>query len=108
MRIANLLQRVEEEIYTQANDFVPERWYSRPEMIKDRSAYAPFMIGTYACIGKPLALMDLRLTTARIVMNYNMTFPEGGDRGAAFVDGLVDQFVVKPAKLEVCFQPRTE
>lgn len=27
--------------------FVPERWYSRPEMIRDKSAFAPFGVGKY-------------------------------------------------------------
>jgi tryprostatin B 6-hydroxylase len=27
--------------------FVPERWYSRPEMIRDKSAFAPFGVGTF-------------------------------------------------------------
>ncbi|KAL8675594.1 MAG: hypothetical protein Q9168_000106 [Polycauliona sp. 1 TL-2023] len=35
-----------EEIYTKANAFVPERWYLHPEMVKDKSAWAPFSAGT--------------------------------------------------------------
>lgn len=27
------------------NDFVPERWYSEPELIKSKNAYAPFSLG---------------------------------------------------------------
>ena len=35
----------EEEIYTRATEFIPERWYLYPEMIKEKSAWAPFSIG---------------------------------------------------------------
>lgn len=34
-----------EKIYTDAKEFIPERWYSKPELIKDRTAFAPFSIG---------------------------------------------------------------
>lgn len=27
------------------NDFVPERWYSNPELILDRGGFAPFSLG---------------------------------------------------------------
>ena len=27
------------------DDFVPERWYSKPELILDRSGFAPFSLG---------------------------------------------------------------
>lgn len=33
--------------FDQPNDFVPERWYSRPEMIKNQVGYAPFSTGAY-------------------------------------------------------------
>jgi tryprostatin B 6-hydroxylase len=97
---------LEEEIYTCANDFVPERWYSRPEMVKEKSAWAPFLAGPYGCIGRPLAMMDLRTTVARIVMNYDISFAPAGDQGVDFEAGLRDHFTVQPAKLEICFEAR--
>lgn len=42
----------DEDIYTDANAFVPERWYSKPEMIKHPDAFAPFSMGPFGCIGK--------------------------------------------------------
>ena len=36
-----------EKVYTDADAFVPERWYSRADMIKEKSAFAPFSVGTY-------------------------------------------------------------
>ncbi|KAF4506325.1 hypothetical protein G6O67_006422 [Ophiocordyceps sinensis] len=40
----------------QANQFMPERWYSRPDMVVDDAVFAAFSTGTHSCIGKSLAL----------------------------------------------------
>lgn len=34
-----------ESAYDQPANFIPERWYCRPEMVKERFAFAPFGIG---------------------------------------------------------------
>jgi tryprostatin B 6-hydroxylase len=39
--------------FEKPEDFIPERWYSRPEMIKDRSGYAPFNTGAHPQLDKP-------------------------------------------------------
>lgn len=35
-----------EDIYEKPEEFIPERWYSRPTMVKEKSAFAPFSTGT--------------------------------------------------------------
>ena len=42
-----LISVIEEEIYTHASAFIPERWYMYPEMVKEKSAWAPFSSGIY-------------------------------------------------------------
>jgi hypothetical protein len=32
--------------FKQPDDFIPERWTTRPELVLDSRAYAPFSIGT--------------------------------------------------------------
>ena len=39
------LSKLVESCFEQAKEFIPERWYSKPEMIKNKSAYAPFALG---------------------------------------------------------------
>ena len=34
-----------EDCFQEASEFIPERWYSRPEMVKDRRAFQPFSQG---------------------------------------------------------------
>ena len=41
-----ILASAEEEIYTEANAFIPERWYLYPHMVKEKTAWAPFFPGT--------------------------------------------------------------
>jgi cytochrome P450 len=36
-----------EKAYTDPNSFVPERWFSKPEMIKNKSCFAPFSAGMF-------------------------------------------------------------
>lgn len=36
-----------ESSYTRANEFIPERWYARHDLIKDKSGFAPFLSGTF-------------------------------------------------------------
>lgn len=33
--------------FVNPDDFVPERWTSRPEMVLNRSAFMPFMLGVF-------------------------------------------------------------
>ncbi|KAI0448687.1 cytochrome P450 [Xylaria acuta] len=61
----------DERIYPRATEFIPERWSSSPYLVKDKKATAPFSIGPYNCIGKPLAMMNVRVTPARIIMRYD-------------------------------------
>ncbi|GKZ89036.1 hypothetical protein AnigIFM59636_010174 [Aspergillus niger] len=57
----NVLGR-SEAVYERPMEFLPERWYLQPELVKDKSAFVPFSIGPYGCIGKPLALLTIRNT----------------------------------------------
>jgi cytochrome P450 len=37
-----------EAAYEQPYSFIPERWYSRPELVKDKRAFAPFGVGKWS------------------------------------------------------------
>ncbi|KAK1585488.1 cytochrome P450 [Colletotrichum navitas] len=91
-----------EAVYEKAAEFVPERWYSRPEMIKEPAGYAPFSTGHHGCLGRPLALMEMRLLVAACVSRYNVTFAPGFD-GDAFMDNVKDCMSWHMGKLELCF-----
>ena len=36
-----------ESAFAEPMSFVPERWYSRPELVKDKQTFAPFGLGMH-------------------------------------------------------------
>ncbi|KAB8294166.1 hypothetical protein EYC80_009606 [Monilinia laxa] len=85
--------------------FFPERWYSRPEMILDKRAFAPFGVGRTSCVGKNLALTEVRMATAHIISAFKLQFSHG-DNGEAVEYDLRDQLTAKPGELRLVFDPR--
>ncbi len=71
------LFRVDEDIYTDCISFVTERWFSKPELTRNRDTFVPFSTGPVACIGKNLELMELRLLTTQLVMIFDVSFAPG-------------------------------
>ncbi|KAL8938660.1 MAG: hypothetical protein Q9216_003780 [Gyalolechia sp. 2 TL-2023] len=94
-----------ESCFENAMEFIPERWYSKPWMIKNKNAFAPFALGPYHCIGKNLALSELRFVTALLASKYDISFPAGED-GESCVEDMVDQFTAVPGPLNLVFCKR--
>ncbi|KAL3491326.1 cytochrome P450 [Aspergillus germanicus] len=91
--------------------FIPKRWSSRPDLIIRREAFVPFSIGPYSCVGKPFAMMELRLLLATIVKNFNLEFPPGDepeslDRIGA--TGPQDCFVARIPSFHLIFKARAK
>ncbi|KAK1248803.1 hypothetical protein MKX08_007023 [Trichoderma sp. CBMAI-0020] len=93
-----------EDVYTDANSFIPERWYQFPDMIKNKDAFAPFSTGPYGCIAKRMALMDIRQVIARLVWTFDIDFAPGED-GATFEKG-VDAFIMTFGEVNMTFKRR--
>ncbi|KAL2069223.1 hypothetical protein VTL71DRAFT_15561 [Oculimacula yallundae] len=90
----------DERIFPRPTEFIPERWYSQPELVKDKNAIAPFSLGPMNCVGKRLALANIRVTVASFVMRYNMSFPPGQvDPQADFEDRLYEHFSMQSGPL---------
>ncbi|KAH8597073.1 putative cytochrome P450 [Bisporella sp. PMI_857] len=94
-----------EAAFSRPDEFLPERWYKYPEMVKEPTAYAPFSTGPYGCIGKPLALLNLRTTITRLVTSFDFGFPPGDD-GASFERDTIDQFLLCPGDVNLVFTRR--
>ncbi|KAL8651746.1 MAG: hypothetical protein Q9210_003077 [Variospora velana] len=95
-----------EECFERAGEFVPERWYSKRDMITNERAFAPFAQGRYGCVGKNLALSELRFVTALLVKKYAIGFAPEED-GNCVTSELRDQFTAAPGKLHLSFEVRT-
>lgn len=61
--------------------------------------------GPYGCVGKQLALMEIRGVTSRILQKYDISLAPGQTK-EAFFDGLVDGFTLACPKLDLIFTPR--
>ncbi|KAL9059751.1 MAG: hypothetical protein Q9162_001052 [Coniocarpon cinnabarinum] len=86
-------------------EFIPERWTTRPELVKDKRAFAPFGVGRRACVGKNLALTQIRLVTATLLKKFRVHFAPGQDVGEVERD-MRDQLTAQPGKCRVIFEPR--
>ena len=84
---------------------MPERWYSRPEMVRNKKAFAPFSQGRYSCVGKNLALSELRYVAALLVGRYHVGFAPG-ESGEDVEGKMRDQFTAAPGGLRLVFTRR--
>ncbi|KAI1633765.1 putative cytochrome P450 monooxygenase [Biscogniauxia mediterranea] len=76
-----------------------------PSLVKDKAGFAPFSLGSYGCIGRPLAQMQIRTLMAQIVRRFDVEFPPGQD-GSKFIENTKDRFTWGLADLDLCFKPR--
>ncbi|RYP50369.1 hypothetical protein DL769_010958 [Monosporascus sp. CRB-8-3] len=94
-----------EDCFARAEEFIPERWTSAPELVLNHAATTPFGTGKYSCLGRHLALDTIRLLLARLVKKYTFRFAPGED-GSGMGKGLRDHFITNPAGLNLCFELR--
>lgn len=92
--------------FVQPNEFVPERWTEKTDMILNRSAFLPFLIGPNNCPGKSLALMEIRSVIARTLREFDVKFPEEVTFDIGFFDGVKDHFVAGVPKIDLVFTQR--
>ncbi|KAF3769021.1 cytochrome P450 [Cryphonectria parasitica EP155] len=91
--------------FTHGDEFIPERWTTKPELVKDATAYAPFSVGRFSCVGKQLALMEVRRVTTLIARRYDVAFAPGQTK-EDFLAGLRDNFTLATPKLDLVFSQR--
>ena len=73
----------DEKYFSEPNTFAPERWIEemRPaEWNHEERAFVPFSSGQYQCIGKALALQELRLFIAMVLRKVQFRFAEKHDQ----------------------------
>ncbi|KAL4893331.1 cytochrome P450 [Aspergillus ambiguus] len=92
------------------DSFIPERWSSQPELIRNGSAFSPFLLGQYSCVGKNLAYMEMRLLVYFLVKNLDFGFPPGSREEVEDVfdgpQGFKDFFVLRPPAFALVFSRR--
>ncbi|KAI0173521.1 benzoate 4-monooxygenase cytochrome P450 [Hypoxylon sp. FL1284] len=95
-----------EAAYEDPHSFIPERWYSRPELVRDKRAFAPFGTGRWSCVGKNLAMAQLRLVAAGLLSEYDIQLDPRHSDGESFEREMLDQLTANPGKLFLIFKKR--
>ncbi|KAF5240860.1 hypothetical protein FANTH_9381 [Fusarium anthophilum] len=97
------------DIYPEPFDFRPERWIVdkkdgcgvSPESVSlAESAFMPFSTGPRGCVGKNLAYLEMSLTLAKIIYNFEIRRDHSSDLGGGSPDAVkgcrvVDQFQLR-------------
>ncbi|KAL4815064.1 cytochrome P450 [Aspergillus spinulosporus] len=92
--------------FVQPLEWIPERFSSRPDLILNRKAFVPWGIGQYACIGRQLSLMEIRIAAAMLLTRFDCRFAPGEDGQHMFSEAL-DHFTTTPGPLRVVLQPQS-
>ncbi|KAF7621945.1 hypothetical protein AFLA_008494 [Aspergillus flavus NRRL3357] len=72
---------------------------------KGSLCFFPFSSGPYACVGKRLALMELRRVITVILRDYYIALAPG-QSAKAFCEGQMDTFTLVAPSLELVFTKR--
>jgi cytochrome P450 len=95
-----------EDCYAEPLKFIPERWTTRPELVKNPSAFIPFQNGSNnQCLGMNLAKMEIRLAVARLVSRFDFGFAPG-ETGKDIHKKMLDLFTTTPGPLQLVFTER--
>lgn len=82
--------------------FKPERW---EQLSPDSAPYLPFQRGGFACSGKNVAMMQMRMLFAQLALRYDIGFAEGED-GREFWEGEKETLTMWIPGLRMVFTPR--
>ncbi|KAK1751472.1 cytochrome P450 [Echria macrotheca] len=92
--------------YERPDEFVPERWYSRPEMIRNREAFLTWNIGMNGCIGRALAIMEMRDLLVHWIQNFESVSLAPGEDGSRLLLETKDHFTVGVQPLHLVFHSK--
>ncbi|CAJ2505021.1 Uu.00g124150.m01.CDS01 [Anthostomella pinea] len=82
--------------------FIPERWSTRLEMLRNSAAFTPFGTGHQSCLGRTVAIDMMRLAVAKLVKKYQFSLVPGN----RVEEDMVDEFLMKPGNLSLKFNFR--
>ncbi|GIK03789.1 hypothetical protein Aspvir_007863 [Aspergillus viridinutans] len=106
VRIPSQVLMTDSRYFPQGGQFIPERWTGEmPELILDRRAYIPFGYGVHSCIGRQVALNEMRLVVGRVVKEFIISLGELYD-AKQFSLQTKDYLTVQLASLPLKFTPR--
>ncbi|KAI9036030.1 cytochrome P450 [Aspergillus affinis] len=103
--VINETLRLHPRNFERPTEFLPSRWTTELQLVKNRSVFIPFNSGAYSCVGKRLALMELRCVTAQLLSRYDVSLAPGQSK-EAFLEGAHDYFTLTTAPLQLMWRRR--
>ncbi|KAI1505653.1 cytochrome P450 [Biscogniauxia marginata] len=94
-----------ESAFERPNEFIPERWTTKPTMIKNINAFNAFGTGRHSCPGKQLGLMEIRMVAVMILANFGVAFASTKNNTNTVIRDTQDAFLAYPGDLELVFTP---
>lgn len=91
--------------FVQPDDWIPERFTTRPELILDKRAFMPWGIGKHVCLGKNFSLMEMRVAVALLVTEFDFSFAPGEDKESVLTQ-TTDFFTAAPGPLKLVLGSR--
>ena len=80
------------EVFENAEAFKPERWLRKKHFVLTEAVEAfssiPFGFGTRMCLGRRIAELELHLLLARIVQQFEISYPPDGENVEYFASGV--------------------
>ncbi|PYH92141.1 cytochrome P450 [Aspergillus ellipticus CBS 707.79] len=95
----------DERNFVRPLEWIPERFTSQPDLILDKQAFVPWSTGKYACIGKALSLVEIRVAAALIFTAFDFEFAPGEDGSRMFSEAC-DYFTTTPGPLHLVMKNR--
>jgi cytochrome P450 len=75
--VSHLGLMTDERYFPKGEEFIPERWTGElDEGIVERKAFVPFGYGLHSCVGKQLALNEMKLGIASVVRQFDVVLGE--------------------------------
>ncbi len=96
--------------FSEPDTFAPERWSDdvRPlDWNHEQRAFIPFSSGQYVCVGKAIALQEIRLFTTMVLKKFTFHFAEEHDH-TVFLDGVQSNSSLVKSPLMLVVQRRED
>ncbi|KAJ5950555.1 Cytochrome P450 [Penicillium vulpinum] len=97
----------DERNFKHPDEFIPERWYSRRDLVHHPEVFVPFLMGPYNCVGKNAALMQIRWTMYSLFSQFEAR-PLNKDQLQQYWDQRADGFSMGLGPLWTVFKERPE
>ncbi|KKA21341.1 hypothetical protein T310_4645 [Rasamsonia emersonii CBS 393.64] len=98
------IQFMNPENFSNPTEFVPERWLGEGTETAKTEAFHPFGLGARGCLGQTLAWLEMRLTLAKLLWNFDISVPPGKSLPAWVEQDIFWFWDKKP--LELSLRPR--